>query len=853
MNKSSKEKNNKNGKKYLTFIVIIPVVVLFLCPNKSVAGLTFNPAFLQTGTGSTATYDLSVFENSHSQAPGDYIVDVWLNNHFVESKKITFFSAAGEGNANLVPCLKLTTLESYGVRIKAFPSLKEDERGCTDITVIPQASATFNFNNQRLILSIPQAALLASARGYVSPTQFDEGINAFLMNYHFSGASNTARNKYAQNSQSQYLNLRPGLNIGAWRLRNYTTWNRSSTSSEGGKWDSVYTYLQRNIISARSQLTLGESTAPSDIFEGVPFRGAQLASDDEMLPESLRGYAPVVHGTARTNAQVIVRQNGYIIYQSYVAPGAFEIADLYATGGSGDLYVTIKEADGSEQHLVVPYASLPVLVREGHLRYSLTSGQYRPYDSSVEKNYFSQATMVYGLPWNITLFGGGQFSAHYQSLAFGIGKNFGGFGAFSTDIINSWATAKDSEKKVGQSLRMRYSKNFYETGTNFAIAGYRYSTRDYYSLPELMDTFRHDRSLLWREQARNRTELTLNQNLGPSAGSLSVNLLREDYWRTHRRMESFATSYNNSYNGISYGFNYSFNRNTSSRSGERHSKDQIFSFNLSMPLDRWLSNTWASYTLTSSKPGNTGQSISLNGTALEGNRLSWNAREGYGSQGVGNSGNLDANYRGSYGEITAGYGYDKEMHRLSYGLEGGLLIHRDGATLSQAFSNTAALVIAPGASGVRVASRTGVKTDFRGYTVVPDITPYRVSDIMLDTTSLPEDVDLTLTTKSIVPTRGAIVRATFAAQVGARAIMTLTLKGQPVPFGALVVNEALPDQQINIVGDDGQVYLSGLKPTGNLLVQWGKSADKKCRVAYVLPEKKALSGVQMLKGVCQQD
>ncbi|WP_158785088.1 fimbria/pilus outer membrane usher protein [Pantoea sp. BAV 3049] len=851
MNRTEKAKRNNKRHKRL-WVLIVPVVIAHFHPGKAFAAETFNPRFLQDGSGNTVVTDLSVFENSRTQAPGDYRVDIWLNNHFIESRNVTFFNSENKtGDTELVPCFKLSALASYGIRTDAFPDLKESN-GCVNLAAIPQASASFNFSNQRLLLSIPQAALKSSARGYVSPEQFDEGINAFLLNYRFAGASNTAVSNRAQNNDSQYLNLRPGLNIGAWRLRNYTTWNRSSTSSGNGKWDSVYTYLQRDIIPLKSQLTLGESTAPSDIFEGVPFRGAQIASDDDMLPESLRGYAPVVRGTARTNAQVIVRQNGYIIYQSYVAPGAFEITDLYATGGSGDLYVTIKEADGSEQNLIVPYASLPVLVREGHLKYSVTSGQYRPYDSAVDKKSFTQATAIYGLPWNITVFGGMQAASNYQSLALGVGKNFGDMGAFSADVINSWATAKDSQKTDGQSLRLRYSKNFYETGTNFAIAGYRYSTRDYYSLPELMDTYRYDQNATLREQARNRTELTLNQNLGEKAGALSVSLLREDYWRTDRRMESLALGYNNSYNGISYGVNYSYNRNSSNLSGERdYSKDQIISFNISVPLDRWLSNTWANYSVTSSKPGNTSHSVGLSGTALADNNLSWNAREGYASQGVGNSGNLDADYSGTYGDVSAGYGYDRDMRRLNYGVEGGLLIHKNGATLSQAFGDTAALVVAPGASGVQITNQTGVKTDFRGYTVVPNMTAYRQSDIVLDTTTLPDDVDLDLATVSVVPTRGAIVRARFAAQVGARGIMTLTYKGQPVPFGAMVVDAAESGKQGSIVGDGGQVYLNGLKPAGNLLVQWGRANDTQCHVRYKLPENKPESGIQVLNGLCQ--
>ncbi|MFS8252222.1 fimbria/pilus outer membrane usher protein, partial [Staphylococcus hominis] len=118
-----------------------------------------------------------------------------------------------------------------------------------------------------------------------------------------------------------------------------TTWQNNNR--QRNKWDTVYTYLSRNINAIKSQLILGDSTSPSNIFDSVPFRGVQLATDDDMNPESLRGYAPVVRGIARSNAQITIRQNGYTIYQTDVAAGPFEINDLYPTGGSGDLHVTI--------------------------------------------------------------------------------------------------------------------------------------------------------------------------------------------------------------------------------------------------------------------------------------------------------------------------------------------------------------------------------------------------------------------------------------------------------------------------------------------------------------------------------
>ena len=153
-------------------------------------------------------------------------------------------------------------------------------------------------------------------RGYVPPELWDEGMPAMLLNYGFTG-SNSKGAIVLPRARAVTTSTCGRGSIWGWRVRNYTT---GYNSGGGGRqsedrWDTVYTYAQRNIISMKSLLTLGESSSPSDVFDSVSFRGAQLASDDDMLPESLRGYAPVVRGIARSNAQVVIRQNGYVIYQ----------------------------------------------------------------------------------------------------------------------------------------------------------------------------------------------------------------------------------------------------------------------------------------------------------------------------------------------------------------------------------------------------------------------------------------------------------------------------------------------------------------------------------------------------------
>ncbi|MBW6097873.1 fimbria/pilus outer membrane usher protein [Escherichia coli] len=85
-----------------------------------------------------------------------------------------------------------------------------------------------------------------------------------------------------------------------------------------------YPRLERDIIPLRSRLTLGDGYTQGDIFDGINFRGAQLASDDNICyPIVKEDLPPVIHGIARGTAQVTIKQNGYDIYNSTVPPGPF--------------------------------------------------------------------------------------------------------------------------------------------------------------------------------------------------------------------------------------------------------------------------------------------------------------------------------------------------------------------------------------------------------------------------------------------------------------------------------------------------------------------------------------------------
>jgi outer membrane usher protein len=122
--------------------------------------------------------------------------------------------------------------------------------------------------------------------------------------------------------------------------------------------------------------------------------------------------------------------------------------------------------------------------------------------------------------------------------------------------------------------------------------------------------------------------------------------------------------------------------------------------------------------------------------------------------------------------------------------------HEHGVTFSQPLGDTVVLLEAQGAPGVSVRNNPGVKRT--GAAMVPYASAYQENRIAIDTGSLGPDVDVDESVVNVVPTRGAVVRATFNARTGYRALITLLYQNSPVPFGAMVkLNES---DTMSIVG-----------------------------------------------------
>lgn len=844
---------------------IIAIAVFGALAKPAVADDWFNPHFLSKEAGAVA--DLSRFESGAGQAPGVYRVDIWVNDQFVTTSNMRFDIADGKiapatltkdapaDTTGLSPCLTVEWLKRLGLdtsHIGKTDSHNTDENlseagECLDISrIYPGATSRFDFSAQKLFLSFPQAALQNSARGYIPPEQWDEGVNAVLLNYSFTG-------DHDSDSDSYYINLNSGINLGAWRLRNNGAWDYTDDRNgfrRQSRWQNISTYIQRTLIPLKSELIIGDSSSGSDVFDSLGYRGVRVYSAESMYPDSQQGYAPTIRGIAVARSKVTVRQNGYVIYQNVVQAGAFEINDLNPTTSSGDLDVLVEADDGTSQRFTVPYSTVPLLQREGHQKYEFVAGRYRSGSSNKDAPFFVQSTLARGFGNGITLYGGVQMASRYQAAAFGLGRNIGSFGAISADLTNARSQLADGSEHQGQSLRFLYAKSLNNLGTNFQLLGYRYSTKGFYTLDDVAWDNIQGVQYDWKDNGdgqgyhqvpisyhnlrrskKGRLQVNISQQLWKQ-GSLYITGNRQTYWNDSGSDTWYQAGLSSGWHGISYNLSWSV-----SHSSGLANSNRMISFGVSIPFGYFLhrgqlNNMYATSQISRDQDGQTSVQTGVSGTLLQGGNLNYSLQQAHNSSGGENS-SINSSFQGTYGTLNAGFSRSRYGQSINWGATGSVVAHADGITLSQSLGDTNVLVKAPGAQGVQIENETGIRTDWRGYAIMPYATPYRRNRVALNINSLDMHTDIEGNVQNVVPTEGALVRAEYTTHTGIRALMTLLHNGHPIPFGAVVSEENTGNT--GIADETGQVYLTGVPLNGILDVKWGKGQEDKCRVSFTLP------------------
>lgn len=758
---------------------------------------------------------LNTLSSTLHLTPGRYRVSIDINLSFFDSREIDF--AANPQGDELTPCLSPTLLNDMGVKLDGLEQSVGELDTCVDIErLIPGATVHMDGGKLTLSLSIPQIAMRRDIAGYVDPQRWDYGINSAFVNYQLSAQQ--SRNDQTGHNNSHDLYVNSGLNLGVWRLRSNNTFRSDAKGDR--TWSRAYTYLQRDLPGAHSQLTLGETFTPGDVFRSVPIRGVQIASDMSMLPDSQQHYAPTIRGVAQTRARLEIRQNGFPVYSTYVSAGPYEINDLTLASGSGELEIILTEADGQVRRFTQPYATLTNLLREGVWRYSASAGRYNAPFDATDDSMLWQGTLAIGTRLNSTLYGGLMGNDFYQAATLGIGKSLGSIGALSFDVTRSSAQTEPEKSQhtvQGMSYSVKYGKSF-ETRTNLRFAGYRYSTEGYRDFTEAV----RERSAAqrFRGSRRSMLEASVFQDIGLYS-SLSLIFSQENYWQLDDAQRQFQLNFSSRFNTVSYSLYASQSLN------DDEFNERQYGLTISVPLEFGRSTT-ATYDLRQNS-GQLNHRAALSGRAQNG-LLNYRASAASNESGR-QSAELSLGYLAPFASLGAGITQGTDFSTLSLNASGALLLHADGLETGPYLGETSGLIHVPNIANVGLLNDSSARTNDRGYALIPYLHPFRINRVILDTDQLDPNVEIDNGVTQVVPRRGAVVKALFPARKVERLLVsTRNQYGTALPFGAQISNA--DGHVLGIVGQAGQSLLSTVEGQQTIHVRWGKTSAEQCQAQF---------------------
>lgn len=804
--------------------------------------LTYPDQLLQSILPPGQEIDTTYFKQGFEVAPGFHRVDLYVNNELYRSLNIEFRAS----NGKMEPVLRTRDLKGLPLKDVVLAKLAQepDDKELYPLNAyIQDASSKFSPLERKLNLSIPQIYMLEKSPYHdVAPKElWDNGIPMVKLNYSLTGTHIDSRRANAKSS-FVYANLAGQANLGAWRLYTNGSFSASNDEYDGQtqtrrEWNYWNTYLQRDINSIDGLIQIGDVNTSGEIFDSFPLRGVRVTTNNQMIPTVDREYSPIIEGVANSAAQIIIRQHGNVVYTTNVSAGPFRLEKLPSFGSDGDLEVVIRESDGTERIMIVPYSSVPMMVKEGQWRYDTNVGRYYRHNMSEgsDAKPVAMGTVTYGLMDGLTVYGGGLLADGYSSFALGTGLSLGRFGAIALDATQSHVE-KDRKRgiyqdKNGMAWRVRYQKSMIETGTTVNIANYQYRTGNFATFNDVANYEHNMLNPLLTYPLKSRWQLALTQSIG-DYGYITAGGTFAEYRQGYPDMKTFNIGYSTNIKGV--GVYLNFYKNYENRAGGWEDSSTAM-LNLSIPFDLFFSgksysSTFkgmrADYSGTMQDDGQ-GKKRFQHRTSLSGHSddmdWSWGVSQTMGHQEDRDSAGYIA-YNGD--QFNADINVTRGYYNTSYqaGLRGSLIAHSGGITPSAQAYDSLALIEVPGVSGVRLNSGLDTSTDYFGYAVVPYVTNYTKNDISIDPSTLPEGVMLLdHTDKAVYPTAGAVVKVTYPVRKGHQAIFELKQNGKPLPFATRIVligEDGQPDAHVRgIVGDEGRIFLNGVPKSGTLRAQ----------------------------------
>ncbi|MCG9966232.1 fimbria/pilus outer membrane usher protein [Shewanella cutis] len=848
-----------------TFFIVLVAVADELKEYDKQEYIFEDSLFYGSGYGKELLERLNTVDNIQD---GKYHVDINVNGTRISRQLVDFVK---EENGLVSPCLDANFWRMTQVNLALLNQNKLSSKCLSPEGFITDAKVKFDREKLLLDISIPQAYMVNNPRNYVDSALWDMGEKAAFMNYNSSLYQTVIKD--GGDVKTFHSGFSTGINWGLWRLRNQSSYSYNDYNGQvNNKFNSIRTYAMRALPKINSELVLGNINSRGNTFSSVPFTGFQLQTDTRMLPDSQRGYAPVIRGLANSTASVTIKQRGISIYQTTVAAGPFVINDLYPTSYEGDLTVEVIEANGKILYFTVPFNAVPNSLREAHSQYVFSLGEVNLFNSG---NLFLDLAYDYGLSNTVTLTTGGRIGEDYYAVNFGtvLSTEWGAFGLRT--IHSTSRVPMDSgfnDWNNGWRFGVEYSRAF-DFGTSISLAGYHYSTGSFRELSDVLgerefnesSTNEHSDSFVSETfQQRSEFNFTLNQSIS-DYGILYVGGSKRQYRDGRDDDEQFQLGYSTNIGRFSVSLSYSRQYSSKVPSQNMFSnhiknnldlntprvEEDLISLNLSVPLGS-TQNSSLNIGANRSSGGRNMYNMGMSGTLSD----DWSWTYGVDASlmhddGTSKSVGLNTQKRFNEAIVSGSYSFSENSRQMSAGINGAIVTHSDGFILSQNLSETFGIIEAKGAQGAQVMNSFGSVIGEDGYGVIPSLAPYRINNVRLDSDGMLEKSELIMSQLKVIPYAGSIVKLKFKTLEGNAVLLVTSKVDGVIPIGAEVIDA--DGSVLGMVGQAGLAYIRTSNISGKLKIVWGNKIEQSCIINYALKDNMLQSKLIRLPVSCQQN
>ncbi|EBU7005285.1 TPA: PefC/AfrB family outer membrane usher protein [Salmonella enterica subsp. enterica serovar Kintambo] len=791
------------GQRGRRFRLSLPALMVAIASGSVQAGEKLDMSFIQGGS----RMDPAVWAALNSTyAPGRYLVDLSLNGQDLGKQVLDITPQDSEAL-----CLPDAWLAKAGVNIRAdfFKDGYDAARQCHVLTKGQSARVDFDMSTQSLALTLPQQGLAARAENVT----WDYGTSALRVNYNLNASK-------GQNNNTGFGSADLKANVGHWVVSS----TASGSTGDGGNSASIAMFTASRAIQAlNADLVLGKTQVGDGLLGSTGTYGATLTHNNSMRPGEL-GYRPVFSGIANGYARVTLTQGKNTLYSEMVPPGPFSVTDV-AVYGSGDVTMTVTEADGRVHSQIFPLSVMAGQLSPGQHEYSVSAGRADE-DSDLDGELVS-ASYGYGLG-DLTLRAGGVLHQQYQGVNGGVVTGLGQLGSVSAE--GAWAVRKYAHQspQSGSKMQLAWNKQLETTGTGLRVSWARTMTEEFPSLSGF------DPTEIWLKDRKVRNTRD-EWNAGISQGfgglfSLSVSGWQRSYYHDTGLERGLTGTLSTQLKEVSLNLGASGSQDT------RGEQQWAVSASVSVPFTlferRYSSNT----TMSTAKGSGVGVSTGVSGDLTD--RLSWGVSGGRDSDG-GMSSALNMNYTGNRATLGGNLNQsDSGGTSGSLSLSGSVLAVPAARSVmfSQTTSDTVAVVGVKDTPGVRVTSGDG-QTDSDGNLVVP-LNSYDSNTVTIDAGSLPLDTELSNTSQRVVPSNQAVVWMPFDAVKVHRYLLqvrqtdgtfipggTWARDQKGTPLGFVAANGVL---MLNVMDIPGNITLGGCTIPAGKLKETEKLQEIRC-------------------------